>query len=503
MKFILPLIKYYDLLFQSAQGDSVIRSFNEKEMKLFKAVRNGSVVTDVHASKLLYDGNPSGQAYAKFKQVLYEKLIKMSINLEVTEGDEYLYKRFKLLREWHAIRLLSNLSATQLTRNLEKKVLIRAERMKIYDIAASISHNLSSDYKILDKKDKEGTYYWEKYQQYRSLEDMRIHAKNEYANIAKHTRKKHVNEELSAKAKEAADRLLPMIQDKNVHAFRYYYQLRYMQYILVGQHKKIIVNNLEAVNYFEEYFKNYEANETLRIQIAISYFNLNMHDIALTYLDENVNPIGKRWLIHVSLRARAYFSKEEFDRASKFISRVLAHPAFKEGRAVFQEQVWLFKYYSDLMVGIEKGEAIVTRRIKNNLTRIRVDKKGMNIPLLFADIVNEVLKKGISYIYEEQEKLEMYYKAHVKPSKNLRAALFMKFLIMLPDYNYNKSNFKAKLARLFDRYQDNPMKDVVQPDNEIVNYEILISKMLDQFCPAVKNDFKGIALSFEVEEAIV
>jgi hypothetical protein len=201
---------------------------------LFAAVRSKSVSTDIQASKLLYDGNPSGQTYMKFKQAFIDKLIKMAINMEVAEADVVVSKKLKLLREWHTIRLLSNLSPTKLTRNLQKKVLLKAERMHIYNIAANICHVLSSDYKILEKKDKEGSFYWNKYLYYNELEFSRIQAKNAYADVIKNTRKKHLNNELAIKAKEAADKLQEIIQEENVHAYKSYFQLRYLQYILVG-----------------------------------------------------------------------------------------------------------------------------------------------------------------------------------------------------------------------------------------------------------------------------
>jgi len=503
MKIITPLIKYYDLLFESDQGDSIIKSFNEKEKILFKAVRNGSVSTDIQASKLLYDGNPSGQAYAKFKQVFYDKLIKISINLEIPESNEHLSKKFKLLREFHSMRLVANLSATQLSRNLQKKILLKAERLKMYDICAIVCHNLSSDYKILEKKDKEGTFYWEKYLRYRELESTRINAKNIYADVAKYTRKKHINEELAVKAKEKADELEKEIQPENVHAYRYYYQLLYMHHILLGKHHEVIKSNKKALAYFASYFKKYDANETLRLQIAISYFNLNMYEEAVRYLDESINPIGKKWLIHVSLRVRAFFSAGDFAQASHFISTIIRNTAFKEGRAIFQEQVWLFKYFADLMEGLQKGKPINTRQIKNNLTRIRVDKKGRNIPLLFADIINSLLKNGIDYVYNEKERLDIYYKSHVKPSKNKRAEIFMKFLLALPEYNYNRKGFIVKLEKIHETYKCNPIKDVVQPDNEVIRYEIVVSRILDHFCPSVQNNFRQLTGLKETQETMV
>jgi hypothetical protein len=50
----------------------------------------------------------------------------------------------------------------------------------------------------------------------------------------------------------------------------------------------------------------------------------------------------------------------------------------------------------------------------------------------------------------------------------------------------------------------NPIEDVIQPDNEIVNYEILIASLLDQFAPHINNVFNNInERSLHIKEAVM
>ncbi len=504
MKIIVPLIKHYNSFFESPEGLTTIKSFNENERLLFQAVLANKVETDVQASKLLYDGNPSSQSYMKFKQSLYPKLIKMLINMEINVSHFNVDKKLRLLRESHAVRLLSNLSPTTLTRALMKKVLLKAERMQMYDIAAMLSQSLSYDSKTHLKNVREGDVYWDKYLHYSAFEDARIRARNAYADISKYTRKQHLNQELSQRAEQSAAELKKILHKENTRAFRYYYQLKYLQYILIGEHQHIIENNQEAIDYLLKYDRDNDGIDTLRIQIAISYFNLNMYDKAITYLDDDINPAEKRWILKVSLKARGYFLKDKFQEASYFMNSIVSLSAFKGGRKSFKEKVWLYKYYAELMIGINENKPINARQIKNNLTRTAVDKKGQNIPLFFANLINEILKSGPEILYKERERIEMYYTSHLKPSKNKRAMLFAKFLILLPEEKYNRQLFRKKLMKLKDDFKKNPLKDVIQPDNEFVNYEKIIARLLDQYVPNQENVFQSVRKeTLRIQEAVV
>lgn len=504
MKIIVPLIRYYNSFLVSDEGELIKKSFNENESTLFEAVVIGEVNNDIQASKLLYDGNPSSQTYMKFKQALYSKLMKMVANFEIDKNHGVVQEKLHLLREWHSLRMLTNLSSRKLNRVLQKKILLKAERLYVYDIVANISQMLANDFKVHDKKIKEGDFYWTKYLKFKKLEDNRILAKNTYADVIKYTRKKHINQELALKAEKAADYLSSFLQIENASAYKFYFQLRYLQYILLGDHHNVINSNLEGLAYFDKFNKNIGAKSTLKIQIAISYFSLDQYDEAIKFIDTDVSPTSARWITNISLRIRAMFMKGRYSEASVFIDQIINNPSLKEGRALFKERIWLFKYYADLLRGLKTGESINTRQIKNNLTRIRVDKKAMNMPLFFAEVIQETLKNGVKHLYKERDKIEIYNNAHIKPAKNKRASLFAKFLMILPDAHYDKSTFKVKLSRIKDALIKNPLKDVMQPDNEIVNYEILISYMLDRFAPNVENIFSNVnERKLEIKETII
>ena len=241
-----------------------------------------------------------------------------------------------------------------------------------------------------------------------------------------------------------------------------------------------------------------------KLQLAVSYFNVNQYDKAVALLEDDINPTNSRWILEVYLKSRALFLKNRFKEVSKLLDQLIEKDTFKQGRPEARVKIWLLKYYAELMVGLKEGRPVETRKIRNNLTRIKSDRKAMNMTFFFAELIQDVLKNGVDSLYKNREKIDVYYNTHIRPSKNKRATLFAKFLRILPDAEYDRTTFKIKLQRIKDAYVKNPIKDVIQPDNEVVNYEILISYILEQFTPRIRNIFAEFKdKTIQIQEAIV
>ena len=124
------------------------------------------------------------------------------------------------------------------------------------------------------------------------------------------------------------------------------------------------------------------------------------------------------------------------------------------------------------------GIVVNTRKIKNNLTRLESDKDGVNISLIIADLILKIQQNGVKSIYDSTDQIKSYIKAHLKDSHNDRSVIFLKFLLVLPESEYNKAKFESRLADLKRQLEEVPATLTTKPDIEIIPYESLMDLVL-------------------------
>jgi len=483
MKIILPITQFYETFFDNTLTKLIVKSFNQKEAKLFEAIKSGKIATDKQAATMLYDGNPSGQAYCKMKQGMIDKLTLIIINYDHRGGTEYAKKFYNIQRNYHAYRIMLTKNMSLASFKYGQKLLIQAERAGLYDIGLYAADQLSMYSKIFLKDKKKGDYYMKKYKEFQNKMSHETYVQHEYADLISQTRKKKHNEKLSQLAFEAEERIRPLLQKDNMRAMQSYYQIRYLCYAAVSEHRGVIESNTEAIEFFKNFqFYNQSAIDTLTVQLVTAYLSVGDLDKAINYLEIQTNEVNDhRWFNKISLKVRILLALQRYTEANELINTLFESVRFKQTETVFQEQMWLCKYYNDLMNHFEYGTKINTRRIRNNMTRIASDKQGLNIPLLIAETIHSIQKDGIIAIYGKEDQLKNYIKSHLKSGQNKRASLFLKFLINLPNSIYDKRLFNINLQNLRNDFEENPATLTVQPDNEVIPYENLMQKILTEY----------------------
>ena len=476
MKIIAPIIQFYDHLFQSEEAEVIIKRFNDKEKVLFDSVRSNTIANDLQAAKLLYDGNPSGQAYSKLKQNLLDKLLKIVINFNNDGQDIWLQKTIRFYKDYNAFNILYSNATNKVALKLAKKLLIQAERNYLHHPAMGLAAVLSSSEYSQAKDKKQGSKYWNQYLTNKEYYENGILALHEYSKLLSLTKKKHFNDQLSELAAEAFERTKPLINENNPRAMRFHYQIGYIKYAAISQHKGVIENNLEALEYFNTIKDHFmAAKDTFNMQIIIAYLGLGNYEKATEFLNtETIGVNDTKWLEKISLKTRIYLHLQNYSKALDLIETTINHVIFKQSKPVMQEQFWLYKYYSDLLNFYETGEKVNTRKVRNNMTRLTADKKGLNIPFMIAETITKLQKKGIKAIYDQDEFLRSYLKSHLKNSHNDRAAIFIKFLLSLPDSKYDSEKFYLNLEKTKNQFEENPATLTTRTDNEIIPYENLV-----------------------------
>ena len=96
-------------------------------------------------------------------------------------------------------------------------------------------------------------------------------------------------------------------------------------------------------------------------------------------------------------------------------------------------------------------------------------------------------------IYDYTEQINNYIKTHLKDSHNDRSAIFLKFMLLLPESEYDRTRFESRLADLQRQLEEVPATMTTKPDIEIVPYESLMNLILKQHVRKSENLLEPVA----------
>ena len=480
MKIIAPIIQFYESMLRNETTEHILEQLNAKEKLLFNKVLKGEIKSDKQAASLLYDGNPSGQAYCKFKQSLLNKLLRIVINFSNNQGSAQRQKFLDLQRDFHAFNIMLFSTMKESGMQLGKKILIQADRLDENHIGMFVARYLGGHFWTNHKDEKEGRKYWDKYEYFRKRFEVNARIVKYYSELMLHSKKKDYNEPLHLKAVEYEKIVRELATKDNPKSMQFYYQICYVIYASISEHKGVIENNLKALKYFDSLKHEFQAaKDLLKVQLVIAYLGIGQYEEATRYLDIDPQEVGdEKWFEKMATKIRIYFNLGKFDESNKLINQIIDSVRFKQTSVVIQEQYWLYKYYAELMIFYETGISVKTRKIRNNMTRLTADKKGYNVSYFIAEIIEALQSDGVKVIYKMEDSIKNYIKYYLKDSHNDRSIIFMKFLLSLPNSIYDEHKFYSSLNQTKEKFQEIPASFTTKPDNEIIPYETLMNSIL-------------------------
>lgn len=480
MKIIGPIVKFYDFLYKSDINDQIIKTFNVNEKLLFNKIISGDVNNDKQASKLLYDGNPSSQTYAKFKQAFISKLIQITVNFPNHLGSQQRQKVLNLHKEFYAYNVMLNSSMKETSMKLAKKLIVQAERLHQYELGISLAKELAVYNSISLKNKFEANKYWEKYELFdEKFNNLILFVKN-YSELTLLANEHDYNEALNQKAEELLSFLEHKICLDNPKVMQYYFQMNYIKYASIIEHQGVIENNLNALKYFNALPHEYQAvKDLIRVQLIFAYIGLGEYEEAVNFLEESTIEVGdEKWIQKMYLKTKIYFNLQKFDKTNELIESIVSSIRFKQSMPVMQKRFWLFKYYNDLMNFYQTGENVKTRIIRNNMTRLISTKKNTNIPFVIAEIIEKLQSSGVSELYNHIDQLTFYLNGILKDGNHKRTIIFLSFLRSLPDSKYDPKKFIHDLEEYYRQLEENPGESIEKSEIEIIPYEALMEIIL-------------------------
>lgn len=108
------------------------------------------------------------------------------------------------------------------------------------------------------------------------------------------------------------------------------------------------------------------------------------------------------------------------------------------------------------------------------------DKRGLNIPILIAQILFLVLKKEYDLVINRMEAIEKYCSRYLRQDDAFRSNCFIRILLQLPEAGFHRAGVVRKAQKYLDKLKTVPLEIASQPfEIEIIPYEDLWQFALD------------------------
>ncbi len=170
---------------------------------------------------------------------------------------------------------------------------------------------------------------------------------------------------------------------------------------------------------------------------------------------------------------------QHYDDAFDTCEKIIQHPRLEQQPAQIVEMWKIYEAYTHLLVRARRVDRLPSKKFKparflNEIPVFSKDKRGMNIPILVAQLLFDILDKKFDICIERVEALEKYASRYVKKDENFRSNCFLKMLLQIPEAGFHRQAVARKTERLLAQLREVPVEIANQPHEiEIIPYEDL------------------------------
>lgn len=476
MRIIPTIVKNYKSIFKNPINDAIVKGFNKKEKEFFEKVLEGEIRNNGRAAQVLYGTVPSNPAFAKMKGNFVRKLLTIVCNVSfATSNASYRDSLIQIFKGYYTVRVLFFFSMRSTAILLAKKYLRLAIQKDVVFVAMDLARLLGGHYMGIVKDIEAGNEYFGLYYEYLDKYKNEVEAERIYNILMSRVKGISYSLELAELAELEIDKL-KLMRDKGSFRFYFFYYLYlYVTNALRNDYDQNVKLANEAANYFEtnqpENLNAIQMFRNIKVEALIGLGKIKEASEELEKGEDDTK--NDKWLTKKEMKVRLYFASSQFDAVGPELELVFSLPLFKQSMAIVQERWWMYKYYYELTQLLLRDQEANVKRIKNNLTRLKQDKKGSNVALKIADILHKIYNEGIDYVIDSQDSLQNFIKDHLSDDFNKRAAIFIRMLKILPQKFYDTSLYQIEIQKYLTELRKNPEKITRKPSSEIIPYEKL------------------------------
>ncbi len=492
MKTLIELIDVVkDINLSSKDFLTTDNKSNSKIQQYYRKILSGDFQTDAEAADFFYKKTPSHSRYKKLKYNLRNVLINTIFFYDPEDkSNDYTSAVFYCSKNILVGRLLLGLSIKNVGIELFQKALKRALEIEHteYIVAASKHLRVVMGTNIGDSK--KFHYYNDIYKKHKKFLDAESLAEEYYCLIAlPYIKSKEKREDTHPLAKKYYQELSPLL--KNYTSPRLHMlgrNIEVISYLAINDYQTAVKICREARIMFEK--KAYIHNAPIRMfahQELISCIQLKNYVQGKEALEIGLKSTKKgiySWYIHQELHLMLALHSKEYNEAYHILYSVIKSKNFS--RIQFNKERWeIHKVYIDFLVYIKKITVIEQQKFRigkflNSVPTYSKDKRGLNIPILIAQLLFMIVKKDYDQSIDRFEAIKKYVSRYVSKESNLRSNCFINMLLQIPNASFHKAGVIRKAQKYYDTLLATPLDVSGQAEEiEIIPYEDLWEFILE------------------------
>jgi hypothetical protein len=463
--------------------------------KFYKGVAEGHINTLEDAEMYLY-GKPMDRVLMqKLKDNLYNRLINTVFFIDMRQSNFTDYQRafHSLNKLYAAYVLLCNKSLDKdAVIDIGEGLLKKAQSYDFSEIVIGVGTILSSTYALMGKSKKS--------ENLRDIINYNLEAQrleitaHGYFDIliGEYTTNRAASSVLSERASVYYQTMQPYLSKFPTFRFAYFvFTFEMFCYGFINNYKNVMDVCNRAIDFFEKKGKEFNSTAVFyksKLECCI-YFGLYTEGVALQPKIQSFLVEGNHnWFKNQELLMKLCFHSEQYEEAYLVFRETTGHPKFRKLIGNYQEfwKVCEVYIYVCVSLGLINNLSAEEQRKKfrvstfvNNVPGFSFDKRGMNIPIIIAQILYFLGKKDFVSVLDRIQSIERYCIRHlVDKHFDIRSYYFIKMLLTLPEADYNFKRVQIRSQGFKEKFEAAP-ENAKNIELEIMPYETLWNLLLD------------------------
>ena len=467
-------------------------STNQTKMaEFYNGLLENKFRNDDEAAQFFYETNRRNSNYQKLKSNLRRRLINSLFFIDVKQPYYADRQRayYESYREWAAAKILMGKNARKAGIALCHKILKEAKKYEFNDLVMDITRTLRLHYGYSQGNAKKFEYFHEMYQEYEKIYLEENKAEELYVKlIIKYVNNRAQKDEVHQKALEYYRELEPILaRNQSYRAHLYGNLIRFAAFTSVNDYDATIKACHETIEAFRA--KPYLAKVPLQIcyfQLLVCYTQIKQFEkgkeaaeLCLDQLEEgNFN-----WFAYHQNYFFLSMHTKNYAEAYRILSKVKRHKRYKFLPSNTQEVWKIFEAYMHYLISIgkldlsevdPKPRKFSVNRFLNDTPIFSKDKRGLNIPILIAQILFLIHQKKYDMVIDRIDAIERYCTRYLRKDDTFRSNCFIKMLLQIPVSGFHKNGVQRRANRYYKELLANPLELSSQShDIEIIPYEDL------------------------------
>jgi hypothetical protein len=461
--------------------------------QLYDLLQQESVADDDSAAEQLYGKDKSHSGYQKLRGTLKSRLLNslFLIDLKRSGYKDRQNAYFEAYREWAAAKILLGKQAHTAALSIMLKLLKISRKFEFTELLIDLLHTLRVYYGTIEGDPKKYKAYNEEYKatQQRWIEESL--AEELYLSLSvEFVNEKATKRELQKQAVESYLSVKPALEKYDSYQLHLCGRLlEVSQFTVVNNYEQALEVCERAIQFFEA--KPYSATVPLQVfsyQRLVCYLQLQQPEPAFEAAVHCKNYVTEgdfNWFKVQEVLTLLNMHSQNYEAAAEVITNVTAHRNLGRQPQNVQESWRIAEAYLYFLqeAGVLSREWVRDFRPARFFNEIEVfskDKKGMNIPILFLEILLKTISKDRMELVDRVEALDKYRSRYLKNQAELRRSeLFMRLLLLLPKNAFDKAVVMEKAGEELQQLNNLPLELARQPfEIEIIPYEVLWEVLL-------------------------